>query len=104
MYPNQEVDRRHVVEDSPGERRETITEKTQEGPREIIFSGGVIAIIAIIALLAIGLTYYVISNKNANEEANRQAMLEASRTNDAQSQQQPVTPAPAQQPVIIQQP
>jgi hypothetical protein len=42
-----------------------------------------------------------VSNKNANEEANRQALIEASR-----NQQQPTTaPQPApQQPVIIQQP
>jgi hypothetical protein len=104
MYPNQEVDRRQVVVNSPGERRETITETKQEGPSELSFSGGVIAIIAIMALIAIGLTYYVVSNKNANEEANRQAALEASRNNDAQSQQPSTAPAPAQQPVIIQQP
>jgi hypothetical protein len=95
MNPNPDVERRHVVVNTPGERRETVTETATESG----VSGTLIATIAIIALLAIGLTYYIVSNRNANEEANRQALLEANRT-------QPVTvtqPAP-QQPVIIQQP
>jgi hypothetical protein len=100
MYPNQEVDRKQVVVDTPGGRRETTTETRQEGPREFSFSPGVLVTLAILALIAIGLTIYVVSNKNANEEANRQAMLEANRAN----QQQPPasSPAPPQQPVIIQ--
>jgi hypothetical protein len=95
MYQDPDVERRHVVVNTPGEYRETVTE-TQ---REKGVSGTLIATIAILALLAIGLTYYIVSNKNANEEANRQALLEANRS-------QPITvtqPAP-QQPVIIQQP
>jgi len=101
MYSNQEVERHHVVVNAPGERRETITETRQEEPREVSVTPGMIALVAILALLAIGIAYYVVSNKNANEEANRQALIEASR-----NQQPPTTvPQPApQQPVIIQQP
>ena len=109
MEPNKEVERRHIVVDTPGVRREVVTETRQEVPRESGMSAGTIATIAGIALLAIGITYYVVNNKNANEEANRQVAMETSR---AQTQQQPATapiivqqPAPAQQaPVIIQQP
>jgi hypothetical protein len=96
MYLEPEVERRRTVVHTPEERRETVTETQKESG----ISGGLIALIAVFALLAIGLTYYIVSNKNANEEANRQAVLDASRN------QQPVTvqqPAP-QQPVIIQQP
>ncbi len=95
MYPDPEVERRRVVVKTPEEYRETVTQ-TRKDPG---ISGTLIATIAIIALLAIGLTYYVVSNRNANEEANRHALLEA-------NQNQPVTitqPVP-QQPLIIQQP
>jgi len=105
MYPNQEIDRIQVVVDNPGVRRETITEITQEGPREFSFSPGVLLALAILALIVIGLPVYVVSNKNANEDANRQAMLEASRANETQSQQPATSPAPAQQPpIVVQQP
>lgn len=99
MYTNQETEHRHIVVNEPGERRETITETTQEGPREIGISPGLIAIVALLALVAICLTFYVVNNKNANEAANRQAMLEAGQAN----KEQPAAPYP-QQPVIIQQP
>jgi type II secretory pathway pseudopilin PulG len=102
MYPNQEVEHRHVVVNTPGERRETITETTQEEPREFRLSPGVIAMMAILALVAIGLTLYVVNNNNENDAANRQALLEASQRE--QAQQPAVVTPPSQQPVIIQQP
>jgi hypothetical protein len=102
MYPNQEVEHRHVVVNTPGERRETITETTQEEPREFRLSPGVLATIAILALVAIGLTLYVVKNNNENDAANRQALLEASQRE--QAQQPAVVTPPAQQPVIIQPP
>jgi len=115
MYPNKEIEQRHVIVDGPVERRETVTERTQEGPREISLSPGMIATIALLAILAVCITVYVVNNKNANEAANRQALLEASQANKEQptvvtppvQQPQPVIvqPAPAQQaPVIVQQP
>lgn len=101
MYSDREVEQRHVVVNAPGERRESFTETTQETPREGGISPGAIMAIVIVALVAIGLTFYVVSNKNANEEANRQALIDASK---AQPQQPAPVQAPAQQPVIIQQP
>ncbi len=95
MYQNPEVERRKVIVNSPHEYQETVTE-TQKEPG---VSGALIATIAILALLAIGIAYYVVSNQNANEEANRQAILDANRSQQAAV----VQPAP-QQPVIIQQP
>lgn len=95
MYPNPDVERRHVVMNTPDEYKETVIETRNEPG----VSGALIATITIIALLAIGIAYYVVSNRNANEEANRQALLEATRTQPGTVTQ----PAP-QQPVIIQQP
>lgn len=97
MYSDQEVERQRVVVDTPGERRETVVETTYDKPKEVKLSPGVLAVIALVVLAAVGLTIYVVSNKNANEEANRQAMIDANRA-------QQTAPAPAQQPVIIQQP
>jgi hypothetical protein len=61
MYPNHEIDHTQVVVDTPGKRRATIAELTQEGPREFSFSPGVLVALAILALIAIGLTIYVVS-------------------------------------------
>jgi hypothetical protein len=55
MYSNQEVERHHVVVDAPGERREIVTETRQEEPREISVTPGMIALVAILAFLAIGI-------------------------------------------------
>jgi hypothetical protein len=106
MYPDREVERHHVVVDGPGERRETISE-TRQGPAEFSLSPGMIAALVIMAFLAIGLTYYIVTNKNMNEEANRRAMLESAQTQPQPEAQQPVIIQPAPQPqapVIIQQP
>jgi flagellar hook-associated protein FlgK len=104
MDSNQETVQKHVVVNSPGQRREVLTERTQRGPRESGLSTGTIAIIAILAITAIAAILYIVSNRNANESANRNANLDV-----ATSQAPPTTvvqqPAPAQQaPVIIQQP
>jgi flagellar hook-associated protein FlgK len=102
MDSNQETVQKHVVVNSPGQRREVLTERTQTGPRESGLSTGVIAIIAILAIATVAAIFYIVSNRNANESANRNANLDV-----AASQAPPVVqqPAPAQQaPVIIQQP
>jgi hyperosmotically inducible protein len=103
MDSNEETVQKHVVVNSPGQRSEVLTERTERGPRESRLSPGTMAIIAVLAITAIAAIFYIVSNKNANESANRNANL------DAASQAPPTTvvqqPAPAQQaPVIIQQP
>ena len=99
--------------DTPGVRKEIVTERTIREPRESGISTGVIAIIAILAVAVVGTILYLVSNRNANESANRNANLDvASQTSREQApqtaQQAPVIiqqqPAPQQAPVIIQQP
>jgi flagellar basal body-associated protein FliL len=108
MDSNEETVQKRVVVNSPGQRSEVLTERTQRGPRESGVSTGTIAIIAILAITAISAVLYIVSNTNANESANRNANLDVA--SEANSQQAPPTtiiqqPAPAQQaPVIIQQP
>ena len=103
MDSNEETVQKHVVVNSPGQRSEVLSERTQRGPRESGSSTGTIAIIAILAITAIAAILYKGSNRNANELANRNANLNVA------SQAPPSTivqqPAPAQQaPLIIQQP
>jgi flagellar hook-associated protein FlgK len=103
MDSNEETIQKHVVVNSPGQRSEVLTERTERSPRESGPSTGMIAVIAILAITAIATIFYVVSNRNANESANRNANL------DVASQAPPTTvvqqPAPAQQaPIIIQQP
>ena len=106
MESNEKVEQRRVVIDSPGERREIVTERSESMPRESGISAGMVAIIAIVAIFAVGAVVYFVSSRNANESANRNANLDlASQTNNAQAPpttivQQPAAPAP----VIIQQP
>jgi hypothetical protein len=114
MDSNEERVQKHVVVNSPGQRSEVLTERTERSPRESRSSAGTIAIIAILAITAIAAILYIVSNRNANESANRNANLDAASqappTTVVQqpAQQAPVIiqqPAPAQQaPVIIQQP
>jgi flagellar basal body-associated protein FliL len=102
MDSNEETIQKRVVVDRPYERSEVLTERTERGPRESRLSPGTIAIIAVLAITAIGAIFYIVSNRNANESANRNANLEV-----ASQAQQPATivQQPAQQaPVIIQQP
>jgi hyperosmotically inducible protein len=101
MDSNEETVQKHVVVNSPGQRSEVLTERTERGPRESRSSAGTIAIVAVLAIAAIAVILYIVSIRNANESANRNANL------DAASQAPPTTVVqqPAQQaPVIIQQP
>ena len=113
MDSNEETVQKHVVVNSPGQRSEVLTERTERGPRESVLSTGTIAIIAILAITAIAALLYIVSNRNANESANRNANLDvaASEANSHQIAQQPAQQAPViiqqpaqQAPVIIQQP
>jgi hyperosmotically inducible periplasmic protein len=102
MDTNEETVQKRVVVNSPYQRSEVLTERTERGPRESPVSGGTVAIIAILTMMVIAGVIYIVSNRNANESANRNANLEV-----ASQAQQPATivQQPAQQaPVIIQQP
>jgi hyperosmotically inducible protein len=117
MNTDEERVQKHVVVSTPGQRSEVLTERTETRPREASNSGAII-LVAVIALVAVGVIVYLVTNRNANEEANRNANLAAAgQTNSSQppttiiqqpAQQAPVIvqqPAPAQQaPIIIQQP
>jgi hypothetical protein len=106
MEPNEKSEQRRVVIDRPGTRREVITERTQRAPKEGGLSTGVIALVAVLVVGFVGVVLYVVSNRNANESANRNANIEvASRANEAPPPTVIQQPAPAPQaPVIIQQP
>jgi hypothetical protein len=106
MDPNEERVKERVAINRPGERREIVTERTERGPEKAGLSTGTFALIAILAIMVIGVIVYLVTDRNANESANRNANVDvASQSNP---QQPPVIiqqPAPAQQaPVIIQQP
>jgi hyperosmotically inducible periplasmic protein len=102
MDSNEETVQKRVVVNRPYQRSEVVTERTERGPREPRSSTGTIAIVAVIAIAAIAIVLYIVSNRNANESANRNANLEVA----SQAQQPaPIVQQPAQQaPVIIQQP
>ena len=106
MDLNEERVQKHVVVNSPGQRSEVLTERTQTGPRESRVSVGTVAIIAVLAIAAIFVVIYLVNNRNANESANRNTNLDvASQTANHQQQPPTIVQQPAQQaPVIIQQP
>ncbi len=116
MESNEQRIQKHLVVNSPGQHSEVLTERTERGPRKSRFSAGTIALIAVIAISVAGALIFLVSNRNENEAANRNANLEASQTNSHQPitiVQQPAPPAPViiqepaggqQQPAIIQQP
>jgi hyperosmotically inducible protein len=105
MDSNEETVQKHVVVNSPYQRSEVLTERTQRGPRESRLSPGTIAIIAILAITAIAAIFYIVINRNANESANRNANLEAAGQTNSHQQPPTIVQQPAQQaPVIIQQP
>jgi hypothetical protein len=112
MDSNEETVQKHVVVNSPNQRSEVLSERIERGPREPRSSTGTIAIVAILAIAAIAVVLYLVSNRNANESANRNANLEvASQAPPTTIVQQPAQQAPViiqqpaqQAPVIIQQP
>jgi len=112
MDSNEETVQKHIVVNSPNQRSEVLSERIERGPREPRSSTGTIAIVAILAIAAIAVVLYLVSNRNANESANRNANLEvASQAPPTTIVQQPAQQAPViiqqpaqQAPVIIQQP
>ena len=99
----------HVVVDTPTEHREVMTQRTESAPEPSGPSTGTIALIAAVVIVAIGVVIYVVSNKNAEQAADRNANLTAASLNSSQQTQAPPTiiqqpaAAPQQAPVIIQQ-
>lgn len=104
MDPNLETEQKHVVVNSPGQRREIVTERTVRETEAAGPSTSTVAIIAVLAVLAIGVIVFFVVNRNDNESANRNANVAAA--SQANATQPPViVQQPAQQaPVIIQQP
>ena len=102
MDSNEETVQKHVVVNSPNQRSEVLSERTERSPRESRSSTGMIAIVAIFAIAAIAVVLYLVSNRNANESANRNANLAVA---SQAPQPSTIVQQPAQQaPVIIQQP
>jgi uncharacterized membrane protein YeaQ/YmgE (transglycosylase-associated protein family) len=64
MNSNEERVQKHVVDNSPDQRREVLTERTERGPRESRYSTGTIAIVAILAITAIAVALYLLSISN----------------------------------------
>ncbi len=61
MDSNEERVQKHVVDNSPDQRREVLSERTERGPR---LSPGTIAIIAILAVTAIAVVLYSLKVSN----------------------------------------
>ena len=112
MDSNEETVKKRVVVNSPNQRSEVLTETTERGPRESRSSTGTIALVGILAIAAVAVVLFLVSNRNANESANRNANLEiANQATPTTIVQQPAQQAPViiqqpaqQAPVIIQQP
>ena len=107
MNPNDRIEQQRITNSDPSVPSETITKTVQQGPREVGLSPATIIVIAILAILAIGVVFYVVNNKNENEAANRDATMESTRMQaEAQARAQQSAAAAAQKsqpPVIIQQ-
>lgn len=109
MNPNDRIEQQRITNSDPLVPSETITKTVQQGPREVGLSPATIIVIAILAILAIGVVFYVVNNRNENEAANRDATLESTRLQaevQARAQQSAAAAAAqkSQPPVIIQQP
>jgi hypothetical protein len=104
MDSNEQRIQKHLVVNSPGQRSEVLTERTEIGPRDPRFSAGTIALIAVIAIAVTGVVLYLVANRNANDAANRNANLAASQANSHQPATIVQQPVPQPAPVIIQQP
>jgi BON domain len=98
----------HVIVDTPTEHREVMTHRTEKEPEQSGLSPATVALIGIVVVALIGIVVYVVSNKNDERAADRNANLTAATLNSSQQPQpptiiqQPAAP-PQQAPVIIQQ-
>jgi hypothetical protein len=99
--------RTHVVVDTPNQHREVITQRTETIPEKSGISPATVAIVGIVAVVVIGIAIYIVSNKNKEAAADRNANLRAATLNSNQQAPPAPTiiqqPAAQQPPVIIQQ-
>src|SRR4030095_8955331 len=111
MDSNQETVQRQVILNTPGQRSEVLTERTQRRPGDSGLSTATVAIIAILAVTVISAILYMVT-RTANESPHRNVNQElASQAPPTTIVQQPAQQAPViiqqpaqQAPVIIQQP
>ena len=105
MDPEIRTEQKHVVVDSPGQRSEIVTEKTERRPENTGQSSATIALIAVLAIATIGVIVYLATNKTESE-FDRNANLAAAASQSSPQQPSVIIqqPAPAQAPIIIQQP
>ena len=96
--------RENITQVIPNERRENVTEIIQEAPREVTLSPAVMLLIVLLAVLGAALTIYVVSNRNANDEANRQALLQVGQADKEPAAQAPVARPSVQPPPVVTQP
>ena len=104
MDPNVRTEHQRSVVTGAGQQREVETVRTERATEPGGISTGTIALIALVAVMAIGVIVYLVTTRNANESTNRNANIDvASQSNPQQSPV--IVQQPAQQaPVIIQQP
>jgi BON domain len=105
MDPNVRTEQKVEVVDTPGQRREIVTERTERSPENTGLSSATIALIAVLGLATFGVIVYLFTSKSESE-FDRNANL-AAAASQSSPQQAPVIiqqPAPAQAPIIIQQP
>jgi hypothetical protein len=105
MDPEIRTEQKLEVVDTPGQRREIVTESTERVRENTGISSATIALIAVLAVAAIGVIAYLATNQNESE-FDRNADLAAAASQPS-PQQPPIIvqqPALPQAPIIIQQP
>jgi hypothetical protein len=63
MDPNEKTEQRRVVVDIPGQRKEIVTEITQQGPKESGISTGIIGVVLIVAVASVGIILFLVNNR-----------------------------------------
>ena len=104
MDPNVRTEQKVEVVDTPNQRREIVTERTERSPENAGLSSATIALIAVLAIATIGIIIYLASNNNESE-FDQNANLAAAANQP--TPQQPIIvqqEALPQAPIIIQQP
>ena len=91
MDPNVRTEQKHVVVDSPGQRSEIVTERTERAPENTGPSSAMIALIAVLAVATIGLIAYFATNRNESEfDQNANLAAAASQPSPQQRTRKPM--------------